>query len=74
MVNGHGSDHNFTTWLSSNDPGTLTPAQVCADTLEPCLHDRPITFCAADFNLNGVQNDNTLIGETIQAKILKIGF
>jgi hypothetical protein len=74
MVNGHGYDYNLITWLGANDLSTLTPAQVCANILNTCLHDGPITLHDTNFNLNNVQINNTLIVETIQAKILKIGF
>jgi hypothetical protein len=53
---------------------TLTPVQVCADVLEPCLHDGPITLKAANFNLQDVQINDTSVLKTIQAKILKLCF
>jgi hypothetical protein len=74
MTNGAGTNYNLTTWHGVSDFTTLTQAQVRADILEPCLHDGTVTLRAADFNLNKVQIDYTSINETIQAKILKLGF
>jgi hypothetical protein len=74
MTNGAGANYNLTTWHGVSDFATLTQEQVRADILEPCLHDGPVTLRVADFNLNEVQIDDTSINETIQAKILKLGF
>jgi hypothetical protein len=74
MVNGAGANYNLTTWHGVADLCTLSPVQVHASILDPCLHDGPITLKAADFNLQDVQVDDTLIIEVIQAKILKLGF
>jgi hypothetical protein len=42
--------------------------------LEPCLRDGPITLGVADFNLAEANVDAETIRDTIQAKILKLGF
>jgi hypothetical protein len=72
VVNGGGHNYNLTTWHSAANLRTLLPAQVRATILNPCLHNRPITLCTANFNFNDVQVDDTLIIEIIQAKILKL--
>ncbi len=73
MVNSHSNVYKLITWLGANDRGTLTPVQTRTNILKPCLHDGPITLRTVDFNLNNIQINDTLIVETIQAKILKIG-
>ncbi len=42
--------------------------------MEPCLRDGPITLGVADFNLAKANVDAETIRDTIQAKILKLGF
>jgi hypothetical protein len=74
MTNGAGTNYNLTTWHGISNFTTLTQAQVRADILKLCLHDGTVILRAADFNLNKVQIDDTSINETIQAKILKLGF
>jgi hypothetical protein len=61
MVNSAGANYNLTTWHGAADLCTLLLAQVCALILDPCLHDGPITLKAANFNLQDVQVNDTLI-------------
>jgi hypothetical protein len=74
MVNGAGANYNLTTWHGAADLRMLLLVQVCTLILDPCLHDGPITLKAANFNLQDVQVNDTLIIKVIQAKILKLGF
>jgi hypothetical protein len=74
MVNGAGAHYNLTSWLGADDLSTLTCEEVCAQILEPCLCDGPITLSVADFNLAKANVDVETICDTIQAKILKLGF
>jgi hypothetical protein len=74
MVNGVGGNYNLTSWLGAADLSTLSCAEVCKNILKPCLHDGPITLSVADFNLAEANVDAKTIWDTIQAKILKLGF
>jgi hypothetical protein len=74
MVNSVGVKYNLTSWLGADDLSTLTRKEVCAQILEPCLHDNPITLGVADFNLAKANVDAETIRNIIQAKILKLGF
>jgi hypothetical protein len=74
VVNNAGHNYNLTTWHSAANLHMLSPVQVRATILDPCLHDGPITLRTANFNLNNVQVDDTSIIKIIQAKILKLGF
>jgi hypothetical protein len=74
MVNGLGENYNLTSWLGADDLSVLTRDKVCVQILEPCLRDGPITLGAADFNLAEANVDGETIRNTIQTKILKLGF
>jgi len=74
MQNGNGVDYNLTTWHGASNLRTLTPDQVRAQILEPCLHTGPITFGAASFNLTDAQIDDTSCIDLIHSKVLKLGF
>jgi hypothetical protein len=74
MVNGVGANYNLTSWLGADDLRGLTHDEVCSQILEPCLRDGPITLGVADFNLAEANVDAETIRDTIQAKILKLGF
>jgi hypothetical protein len=74
MINGVGVNYNLTSWLGAADLSTLTRVEVRATILEPCLRDGPITLSVADFNLIEANVDAKTICNTIQAKILKLGF
>jgi hypothetical protein len=74
MINGVGVNYNLTSWLGAANLSTLTRAEVRLTILEPCLHNGPITLSVADFNLAVANVDAKLICDTIQAKILKLGF
>ena len=74
MVNGVGANYNLTSWLGADDLRGLTRDEVRLQILEPCLRDGPITLGVADFNLAEANVDVETIRDTIQAKILKLGF
>ena len=74
MQNGNGVDYNLTTWHGASNLRTLTPDQVRAQILEPCLHTGPITLGAASFNLTDAQIDDTSCIDLIHSKVLKLGF
>ncbi len=74
MVNGLGANYNLTSWLSADDLSVLTRNEGRAQILEPCLCDGLITLAAADFNLAEANVDGETIHDTIQTKILKLGF
>ena len=74
MVNGIGANYNLTSWLGADDLRSLTREEVRLQILEPCLRDGPITLGVADFNLAEANVDAETIRDTIQAKILKLGF
>jgi len=74
MVNGVNANYNLTSWLGADDLSSLTCDEACAQILEPCLRDGPITLSIADFNLAKANVDAETIRDTIQAKILKLGF
>jgi hypothetical protein len=74
MVNGIGANYNLTSWLGADDLSSLTRNEVRSQILEPCLRDGPITLGVADFNLAEANVDAETIRDTIQAKILKLGF
>ncbi len=74
MVNGVNANYNLTSWLGANDLSAMTRDEVRAQILEPCLRNGPITLSAADFNLAEVNVDAETIRDTIQTKILKLGF
>jgi len=72
--NGVGANYNLTSWLGADDLRGLTHDEVRSQILEPCLRDGPITLGVADFNLAEANVDAETIRDTIQAKILKLGF
>ncbi len=74
MVNGVGGNYNLTSWLGAADLSTLSCSEVCKNILKPRLHDGPITLSLADFNLAEANVNAKTIRDTIQAKILKLGF
>ena len=74
MTDGVGNDYNLTTWHGVSDLTTLIADEVRARLLEPCLQDGPIALRPADFNLGDANIDAGSIRETIQAKILRLGF
>ena len=74
MIDGLGNNYNLTTWHGVSDLSTLIADEVRTRLLEPCLQDRPIALRPADFNLGDVNIDAASIRETIQAKILRLGF
>jgi hypothetical protein len=74
MVNSVGVNYNLTSWLGADNLSTLTCEEVCAQILEPCLRDGPITLGVADFNIAKANVDAETIRDIIQAKILKLGF
>jgi hypothetical protein len=74
MVNGVNANYNLTSWLGADDLSSLTRNEVRAQILEPCLRDGPITLSVANFNLAEANVDAETIRDTIQAKILKLGF
>ena len=74
MTDGAGNDYNLTTWHGVSDLSTLIADEVRTRLLELCLQDGPITLCPADFNLGDANIDAASIRETIQAKILRLGF
>jgi len=74
MVNRVGANYNLTSWLGADDLRGLTRDEVRSQILEPCLRDGPITLGVADFNLAEANVDAETIRDTIQAKILKLGF
>ncbi len=74
MQNGAGADYNLTTWHGAANLATLTPDQVRAQILEPCLHTGPITLGAVSFNLTDDQIDDTTCINLIHSKVLKLGF
>jgi hypothetical protein len=74
MVNGVGVNYDLTSWLGTDNLNTLTCKEVRAQILEPCLRDGPITLGVTDFNLAEANVDAETICNTIQAKILKLGF
>ncbi len=51
VVDGVSTNYNLTTWLGASNLDTLTPAQVCAEILETCFHDGPVTLHTTNFNL-----------------------
>jgi hypothetical protein len=68
MTNGHNATHNLTTWHG------VTRKEVRNLILKPCLQDGPIVLCPTNFNLGDANIDTAAIRESIQAKILKLGF
>ena len=74
MTDGVGNDYNLTTWHGVSDLTTLIADEVRTRLLEPCLQDGPIALRPADFNLGDANIDAGSIRETIQAKILRLGF
>jgi hypothetical protein len=74
MVNRNNVAYNLTTWHGMADLSTLTAEEVRKQILEPCLQDRPIALCPANFKLGDTNIHTTAIMDTIHAKILKLGF
>ena len=74
MTDRTGNAYNLTTWHGVSDLSTLIADEVRTSLLEPCLQDGPIALRPADFNLGNANIDVGLIRETIQAKILRLGF
>jgi hypothetical protein len=74
MTNGVGANYNLTSWLGADDLRSQTRDEVRSLILEPCLCNGPITLGVADFNLAEANVDSETIRDTIQAKILKLGF
>ena len=74
MTDGLGNEYNLTTWHGVSDLSTLSADEVRIRVLEPCLQDGPIALRPADFNLGDANIDAGSIRETIQAKILRLGF
>ncbi len=75
MVSGVGANYNLlTSWLGADDLRGLTRDEIRSQILEPCLCDGPITLGVANFNLAEANVDAETIRDTIQAKILKLGF
>jgi hypothetical protein len=74
MINGVRVNYNLTSWLGAANLSTLTRAEVRMTILEPCLREGPIMLSVADFNLAEANVDAKTICDTIQAKILKLGF
>jgi hypothetical protein len=62
------------TWHGVSNLSTLVAAEVRTRLLEPTLQDGPIALRPANFNLGDASIDAGLIRETIQAKILRLGF
>ena len=74
MMDGAGNNYNLTTWHGVANLSTLIANEVCNRLLEPCLQDGPIALCPVDFNLGDANINVGSICETIQAKILRLGF
>ena len=74
MTDGNGADYNLTTWHGVADLSTLIADEVRTRLLEPTLQDGPIALRPADFNLGEANIDVGSIRESIQAKILRLGF
>jgi len=74
MTDGVGNNYYLTTWHGVADLSTLIADEVCHRLLEPCLQEGPIPLRPADFNLGDANIDVGSIRETIQAKILRLGF
>jgi hypothetical protein len=74
LTNGHNTAYNLTTWHGVGNLSTLTRKEVRNLILEPCLQDSRIVLRPANFNLDDANIDTTAIRESIQAKILKLGF
>ena len=73
--NNNGVPRALMTWHGAADLSTLTPAQVSAEILSPCLRDSPILLSTADFNLPGiVRTSNVVIKAEIKEKILRLAF
>jgi hypothetical protein len=74
MTNGTGAAYNLVSFLGTDDLRTLTPAEVKAAILDPCLQDGPVLLKASDFNLNVANTDSTNISANIEQKILKLAW
>ena len=68
------ANYNLTSWLGADDLSAMTRDEVRTQILEPCLRDGPITLSVADFNLAEANVDAKTICNTIQTKMLKLGF
>jgi hypothetical protein len=74
MTNGNNVAYNLTTWHGASDLSTMTSKEVRNLILESCLQDGPIVLRPANFNQGDADINMMAIRESIQAKILKLGF
>jgi hypothetical protein len=74
MTNGAGGAYNLVSFLGVEDLRTLTPAEVKATILDPCLQDGPVLLKASNFNLQIANTDSTDISLDIEQKILKLSW
>ncbi len=74
MTNGAGAVYNLLSFLGVDDLRTLTPPEVKATILDPCLQDGPVLLKASDFNLQIANTDSTDISANIEHKILKLAW
>ncbi len=74
MVNGAGGAYNLVSFLGVNDLRTLTPPEVKATILNPCLQDGPVLLKASDFKMRIANTDSSDISLDIEQKILKLAW
>jgi hypothetical protein len=74
MTNGHDHAYNLTSWLGAADLLTLSAKEVRTLILQPSLQDGPIALRESDYNLTEANVDSKGVRETINAKILQLGF
>jgi hypothetical protein len=72
--NNNGVPRALTTWHGAADLTTLTPEQVTAEILSPCLRDSPILLSNADFNLPGIVRTSHVVIKAEIKKILRLAF